>query len=152
MAGGYRLVETTRSPVRVTLVGVGAVLPEVLAAASELEAVGLGCDVVCLTSADLVFRAFQARQGIGTGPHEPQEILEVLFPRSRTAPIVSVIDGHPHTLSFLGAVNATPITCLGVDNFGQVGDVEDLYRHFGIDQATIVGAAWDLIEEETLRS
>jgi pyruvate dehydrogenase E1 component len=57
-----------------------------------------------------------------------------------------VIDGHPHTLSFLGAIHCTPIACLGVADFGQSGDVEDLYRHFGIDADTIVGAAIDLLD------
>jgi pyruvate dehydrogenase complex dehydrogenase (E1) component len=33
-----------------------------------------------------------------------------------------------------------------VDDFGQSGDVPDLYRAFGIDTDTIVGAASDLIE------
>jgi pyruvate dehydrogenase E1 component len=145
LAGGYRLRETTKPSVLVTLVGMGAVMPEVLAAASELETLGLGCDVVCLTSADLVFRAMQARRGVGPGS---AGVLEALFPAERSAPIVSVLDGHPHTLSFLGAINSTSITCLGVSDFGQVGDVGDLYRHFGINQATIVGAAWDLIEQE----
>jgi pyruvate dehydrogenase E1 component len=145
LAGGYRLRETPRPSVLVTLVGMGAVLPEVLASADELESLGLGCDVICLTSADLVFRAFQARQGIGPGS---ADVLGALFPRDRSAPIVSVLDGHPHTLSFLGAINSVPITCLGVSDFGQVGDVGDLYRHFGIDRATIVGAAWDQIEQQ----
>ena len=62
------------------------------------------------------------------------------------APIVSVLDGHPHTLSFLSAVRQTPIACLGVSGFGQSGDVEDLYEHFGIDTNTIVGAAIDLVQ------
>jgi pyruvate dehydrogenase E1 component len=144
LAGGYRLWETSQPSVLVTLVGMGAVMTEVLTAATELESLGLGCDVVCLTSADLVFRALQARQGIGLGS---AEVLAALFPPDRSAPIVSVLDGHPHTLAFLSAINSTPMTALGVSNFGQVGDVGDLYRHFGIDQATIVGAAWDLIEQ-----
>ena len=67
-------------------------------------------------------------------------------PDGRTAPIVTVLDGHPHTLSFLAAIRGAPIACLGVDDFGQSGDVEDLYRHFGIDTDTIVGAAIDLLE------
>ena len=58
---------------------------------------------------------------------------------------VSVLDGHPHTLSFLAAINATPIAALGVQDFGQSGDVEDLYEYYGIDAETIVGAALDLI-------
>ena len=74
-------------------------------------------------------------------------VLGSLFPTERAAPIVAVLDGHPHTLSFLGAINSTPIACLGVTDFGQVGEVEDLYRHFGIDASTIIGAAWDLLDE-----
>jgi pyruvate dehydrogenase E1 component len=59
--------------------------------------------------------------------------------------MVTVLDGHPHTLSFLGSVAGAPISCLGVDDFGQSGDVADLYRHFGLDVDTIVGAALDLL-------
>jgi pyruvate dehydrogenase E1 component len=142
VAGGYRLRNATGRP-EVTLVGVGAVMPNVIAAADALASAEVGCDVVCLVSADLVFRALQARQGLRTGD---ADILDELFPADRVAPIVSVLDGHPHTLSFLSAIRCAPIACLGVDDFGQSGDVEDLYRHFGIDTDTIIGAAIDLME------
>ncbi|HEX2102161.1 MAG TPA: pyruvate dehydrogenase [Solirubrobacteraceae bacterium] len=142
LAGGYVLRAADGAPA-VTLVGMGAIVPEVLAAADELEAAGIAADVVCLTSADLVFRALQARQGLGDGDHR---VLDELLPADRAAPIVSVLDGHPHTLSFLSAVRRVPIASLGVADFGQSGDVEDLYRHFGIDTETIVGAALDLLD------
>jgi pyruvate dehydrogenase E1 component len=144
LAGGYRL----RSPAApsVTLVGMGVVLPEVLAAADELSAAGIEAAVVCLTSADLVFRALQARRGLGLPAwSDDDSVLSAILPRSQATPIVTVLDGHPHTLSFLGAVNDVPISCLGVQDFGQSGDVPDLYRHFGIDAETIVGAALDLL-------
>ncbi len=141
--GGYRLREAERKPT-VCLVGMGVVMPGVVAAASALEADGVACDVVCLTSADLVFRATQARRGLANWQTSP---LEALFPKERAAPIVAVLDGHPHTLSFLGTINSSPIACLGVSDFGQAGDIDDLYRHFGIDTSTIIGAAWDLIDE-----
>jgi pyruvate dehydrogenase E1 component len=121
----------------------GAILPDVLGAAEELSAAGLAIEVVCLTSADLVFRALQARQGLGEGDYA---ILDVLFPAQRRAPIVAVLDGHPHTLAFLSAVRCVPIANLGVHDFGQSGDVQDLYKHFGIDTETIIGAALDLID------
>jgi pyruvate dehydrogenase E1 component len=73
-------------------------------------------------------------------------ILDELFPPSRRAPLVTVLDGHPHALSFLGALSSGQIACLGVNDFGQSGDVQDLYRHFGIDAEEIAGAAFDLIE------
>jgi pyruvate dehydrogenase E1 component len=59
---------------------------------------------------------------------------------------VTVHDGHPHTLAFLGAIRADRIATLGVTGFGQSGSLDDLYRYFGIDADTIVGAALDLIE------
>jgi pyruvate dehydrogenase E1 component len=142
LAGGYLLRRADARPV-VTLVGMGAVIPEVIAAADELEAAGNAVDVVCLTSADLVFRAMRARQGLDQRASD--QILDELFASERAAPIVSVLDGHPHTLSFLGSVRQVPIACLGVDDFGQSGDVGDLYEYFAIDTDTIVGAALDLI-------
>ena len=141
LAGGYRLRVADAAPA-VTLVGVGAVLPEVLGAADALGADGVLCDVVCLTSPDLVYRALAARQGLADGD---DAILDELFPASRATPIVSVMDGHPHTLSFLAAIRGVPIAGLGVTDFGQSGDVDDLYRHFGIDTDTIAGAAADLL-------
>jgi pyruvate dehydrogenase E1 component len=142
LAGGYRL-RAAPSPPATTLVAVGAMVPEVIAAADELAQADIPCDVVCLTSPDLIFRALQARQGLADGEYE---ILDELFPAERVAPIVTVLDGHPHTLSFLSAIRCAPIACLGVSDFGQSGDVEDLYRYFGIDTDTIVGAALDLLE------
>ena len=145
LAGGYRLRDSAERGLRpaVTLVGVGAIVPEVVRAAELLEEEGgIGADVVCLTSPDLVFRALQARQGLGEAAHR---ILDDLFPPNRALPIVSVVDGHPHTLSFLGAVRTVPIACLGVSEFGQSGELDVLYEHHGIDPETIIGAALGVI-------
>ena len=142
LAGGYRLQDADGAPV-ITLVGVGAMMPEVISAAEQLSSASLPCDVVCLTSPDLVFRAWRASQGLQPGD---DSILDVLFPAERQAPIVTVQDGHPHTLSFLSSVRRVPIACLGVSDFGQSGDVDDLYRYFGIDAEAIVSTAIDLLE------
>ena len=142
LAGGYRLRTAAGRP-DVVLVGVGAILPEVLAAADELEAAGVGADVLCLTSPALVFRAVQARRGLARAD---EAVLDDLFPAERAAPIVSVLDGHPHTLAFLGGIHHVPQASLGVSDFGQSGDLQDLYRHFGIDADTIVGAAYDVLQ------
>jgi pyruvate dehydrogenase E1 component len=141
LAGGYRIAERSQPP-QVTIVAMGKVVAEALAAARELGTDGVAADVVCLTSADLVFRALQARYGHAEAD---DAILAMLFPPQRRSPIVTVLDGHPHTLAFLGRVWGLPTACLGVQDFGQSGDVEDLYRHFGIDTETIVGTAIDLL-------
>lgn len=145
LSGGYRLrdaAERGLTPV-VTLAATGAIMPEVVRAAELLEEEGsIGADVMCITSADLLFRALQARQGLRTGEYW---ILEELFSEYRKQPIISVMDGHPHTLSFLGAIQTVPISCLGVQDFGQSGGVDELYEHYGIDVETIIGAALDMI-------
>jgi pyruvate dehydrogenase E1 component len=141
LAGGYPLRRAAERPA-ITIVAMGAPVVEAVQAGEDLAASGYATDVVCLTSADLVFRALQARSGLAGGS---DWILEQILPGDRSTPLVTVLDGHPHTLSFLSAVHAQPIACLGVDDFGQSGDVPDLYRYFGIDADTIVGAALDLL-------
>jgi pyruvate dehydrogenase E1 component len=148
LGGGYLLRAAAGGPPAVTLVAMGVTVPEACAAHDELTAAGISADLVVLTSADLVFRALRARQGVGEG--DPA-ILDAILPADRAAPIVSALDGHPHALSFLAAVNDTPVVSLGVDDFGQSGDVDHLYRHFGIDTETIVGAALDLLPEPAPR-
>jgi pyruvate dehydrogenase E1 component len=103
---------------------------------------GEGTEVICATSADLLFRALRARAGFD---YRDDSVLEELLPAERAAPIVTVLDGDPHALAFLAAVNAVPLTPLGVTRFGQSGDLADVYRHHGIDAETVVGAALDLV-------
>jgi pyruvate dehydrogenase E1 component len=138
LAGGYPLRRAKERPA-VTLAGMGAVMPEVLAAA---DALGDSTEVICVTSADLLHRALRARAGFGD---HPTEILDELLPPDRAAPMVTVLDGDPNALAFLGGVNAVPLTALGVTRFGQSGDLEDVYRHHEIDTESIVGAALDLL-------
>ena len=138
LAGGYPLRRAKGDPA-VTLVGMGAAIPEVLRAADTL---GDATEVICLTSADLIHRALRARAGFG---EHPAAILDELFPARRAAPMVTVLDGDPNALAFLAAVNAVPLTPLGVTRFGQSGDLEDVYRHHEIDAESIVGAALDLV-------
>ena len=131
LAGGYVL----RPGERATIVVVGALVPEAVAAADEL-----GVEVVVLTSPDIVFRAFQIRRGLAEGD---DAILDRLFPEPR--PLVTLLDGHPHTLAFLGGIHGAPISCLGVTEFGQSGDIAELYAYHGIDAETVVGATLDLL-------
>ncbi|MER6140059.1 pyruvate dehydrogenase [Streptomyces sparsogenes] len=140
-AGAYRLRRHGKPGV--TLAAMGALIPEALAAADRLGALGHGADVVCVTSPDLLFRALQARRGLA---EDPTWILDQVFPADRATPLVTVLDGHPHTLAFLSTVHNVPVTTLGVTRFGQSGTIEDVYRYHGIDTDSIVAAALDLVD------
>ena len=57
------------------------------------------------------------------------------------AALITIIDGHPATLSWLGAVAPHRTYPLGVGHFGQSGDIPDLYRVYGLDADAILDAA-----------
>ncbi len=144
VAGAYRLRSaggTRAGAPAVTIAAVGAVVPEALAAAERLDALGHPCDVVVVTSPGLLFEAAQARAGRGPGG---SWILDAAFPAARAAPLVTVLDGHPHTLAFLAGIHRLPAAHLGVTRFGQSGDLESVFRHHGLDADSIVGAALDV--------
>ncbi|MFF8812779.1 transketolase-like TK C-terminal-containing protein [Streptomyces pactum] len=141
VAGGYAL--RRRADATVTIAAMGAMMTEALAAADRLEQAGTVADVVCVTSPGLLHQALQARHGQGAGD---TWILDQLFPAARPTPLVTVVDGHPHTLAFLATVRQVPHRALGVTRFGQSGSLEEVYRYHGIDADSIVRAALDLTE------
>lgn len=143
VAGGYRLTSHDPAEEQVTLVGVGAIMPEVVEAAERLAAQGVVAGVVCLTSPDLVYRSYDARGD--SSPASRSDIVDVLFPADHPAPIVTVMDGHPHTLSFLAGVRGDRLKGLGVREFGQSSTVDEAYRLHGIDVGSIVDAALTLL-------
>ena len=72
-----------------------------------------------------------------------------------TAALVTVVDAHPATLSWLGSVRRNRVVPLGVDRFGQSGDLPDLYWTYSLDADAILGAvarAWTLSDRAGVRS
>ncbi|WP_037365298.1 transketolase-like TK C-terminal-containing protein [Amycolatopsis orientalis] len=143
VAGAYPIRTAAVARPDVTLVTMGAMVTEALEAADRLDALGKHADVVCVTSPGLLFRAVQARAGQDTAD---TWILESALPSERSAPMVTVLDGHPHTLAFLANVHRVRAAHLGVTRFGQSGDLRSVYRHHGIDTDSIIQAALDVAD------
>ncbi|MCS6800676.1 MAG: 1-deoxy-D-xylulose-5-phosphate synthase N-terminal domain-containing protein [Chloroflexota bacterium] len=157
LAGGYRLLEAREElgevdPKTVVQIAVaGAMVPEAVEAARRLHREGVAANLVVITSADRLSAELtdqRRRQRAGERARFGQ--LAALFPPAeRRAPIVTVVDGASHALTFLGGVFGAPVVPLGVDAFGQSGSRADLYRYYGIDADAIVAAAFaalDLVE------
>ena len=117
----------------------GAVCTEVLASAYAIAEGRRDVGVLAVTSADRLNAGWQAAQAARVrGTQFKSHIETLLEPLPRDCLIVTVIDGHPATLSWLGSVQGHQTVGLGVEHFGQTGTVQDLYRHFGIDRNSIV--------------
>ena len=103
----------------------GAVAPEAALAAEKT-----GAALLAITSAD---RLHQQWTALGARSH----IHRLLSKLPQQTKIISVLDGHPATLSWLGGVNGQAIRPLGVQSYGQSADIPDLYRIHRIDAAAI---------------
>jgi pyruvate dehydrogenase E1 component len=120
----------------------GAVAPE------AIEAVGLvGEDrrdvgLLAITSADRLNAGWTAAQRARDHGlvHARSHVERLLADVPAHCAIVSVLDGHPATLAWLGSVDGHRTRSLGVEHFGQTGTIADLYRHFGIDAQGIAKA------------
>jgi pyruvate dehydrogenase E1 component len=140
LEGGYWLVPPDAAT-EVALVFTGAVAPDVLAAhgaiADEARAA-----VLAVTSPDRLHRGWlragaAPRSGRDSAGPAVERLLAAVPPDAR---LVTVLDGHPATLSWLGSVRGQIVHALGVERFGQSGDIPALYRESGIDTEAVVEA------------
>ena len=117
--------EPERAP-DVTLVGMGAVLPDVLAAADELAAARpRGRRRLPHLRRPRLPRAAGAAGPAATAITRSSTRSSRPSGARRSS---RVLDGHPHTLAFLSAIRCVPIASLGVSDFGQSGDVPGSLR------------------------
>ncbi len=124
----------------------GTVATEAIKAAGMLGGMRRDIGVLSITSADRLNAGWQAAQRARArgqaGALSQIERMLALLPRH--CHIITVIDGFPATLSWLGGVAGHPTVSLGVEHFGQTGTVADLYRHYGIDAESITEIAVNL--------
>ena len=151
--GGYWL----RPPgpnAEIVIAYTGAVAPEAIAATGLMAEDRRDVGLLAVTSADRLNAGWTAAQrarerGVTTARSHVERLLDAV---PANAALVTVIDGHPATLGWLGSVHGHRTRSLGVEHFGQSGTIADLYRHFGIDAPGILRAAQGLIAGRPLRA
>ena len=153
--GAYRLVdrsgEAGYQPGKnvVHIFAVGAMVPEAVAASRQLLAQGVFANVFNVTGAGPLYREFQsALHATMTGKKSAGNLLEELIPATEhQVPVVTVVDGHPHSMAWIGAALNAPTTPLGVTGFGQSGTVAELYQEYKIDAANIQTACLQALKK-----
>lgn len=145
LKGGYWLRPPTAGA-EAAIAFTGAIAPEVLAAYEQMldDIPGLG--VLNVTSPDVLHREWSASKAARWTDRNAQtchaeDLLSILAP---DAGIVTVIDGSPGALSWLGGVHGMRVSPLGTDRFGQTGDLPDLYSEYRLDSAAIIDAMAEL--------
>jgi pyruvate dehydrogenase E1 component len=117
-------------------------------AAEAIEATGLIAEdrrdvgLLAITSADRLNAGWSAASRARAEGLEATSHVEALLAGvGRDCAFVTVIDGHPATLAWLGGVYGHRCRSLGVEHFGQTGTLTDLYRHYRLDVNAILEAA-----------
>jgi len=131
----------------------GVVAPEAIAAAGFLAEDRRDVAVLAVTSADRLNAGWQAasRARMRGLAHASSHVERLFAALPAFARFVTVIDGHPATLSWLGSVRGNRVAGLGVEHFGQSGRIADLYAHHGIDTPAILEAAQALVAGKPVR-
>lgn len=142
LSGGYWLREPAPGA-ELAVVYTGVVAPEAMDAFEQIREDMPGAGLLAVTSADRLHAGWRAaRHARVQGKDDAPALVETLLDRlAPDAALVSVIDGHPATLAWIGGVGRHRVYPLGVERFGQSGDIPDLYRTHGIDAGAILDAA-----------
>src|ERR1700738_3173047 len=122
----------------------GAIAPEAIEAGGFLGENRRDLGLLAVTSGARLHSGWTAARKIrrnNRGSQHASYIEKLLAPLPRDCGIVTVIDGHPAARGWLGSVRGHRVEALGVEQFGQTGSIDDLYRHHGIDANAIIDAA-----------
>ena len=145
LKGGYWLRKPAPGA-EAAIVFSGVVAPEALAAWEQLADDIPGIGLLNVTSPDLLHRGWSAQRAARwTGQEaKPCHAASLLAELSPGAGLITVLDGAPAALSWLGGVSGMQVSPLGIDRFGQTGNLPDLYRTYRLDADAIVEAAAEL--------
>jgi pyruvate dehydrogenase E1 component len=116
----------------------GVIAQEAILAAGHLGEFRRDIGVLAVTSADRIYAEFKTQSH---NLNKTSHVETLLADVPNYAKMLTVIDGHPATLTWLGGVRGNPTISHGVDHFGQTGQINDLYQHFAIDHESLVRSA-----------
>ncbi|GAA4026509.1 pyruvate dehydrogenase E1 component [Sphingomonas rosea] len=145
LQGGYWLREPGPQA-EAAIVAMGAVMPEALAAFDALADDVPGLGLLSVTSPNLLHRGWSVSSASRwNGSPADSHVARLLGRLAPSARLVTLCDAAPASLSWLGAVLGHRVAPLGVDRFGQTGNLHDLYGEYRLDGEAITEAMAGLL-------
>ena len=148
--GAYRLIDRSHDAAYrpesnvVHVMASGAMIPDAVAASNRLMVEGVYANVINVTGPGPLYRAFQQSVYDAMDGRRRREMFmaDSIDRGARRSPVVTVVDGHPHSLSWIGSALGAPVIPVGVSEFGQSGSRDELYREYRIDADSIMAACY----------
>ena len=154
LEGAYRLVdrrgEDDYHPGEnaVHILASGAMVPEAVEASRQLLDEGVYANVISVTGPGPLYKRYQdsVRAAMKFGYDRSRFMADVVPSADRAAPVITVVDAHPHSLAWMGGALNTTSFPLGVSGFGQSGSRTELYREYEVDVDSIMSASFSALE------
>ena len=128
IAGGHWVVPPAAGS-RIALAYQGPVAEEAMSAFAILREDVPEAGLLAITSPDRLHAGWlEAQRARRSGVSMTSHVEALLAPLAHGAALVTILDGHPAAHGWLGGVRGQRVVPLGVDRFGQSGDIPDLYR------------------------
>jgi pyruvate dehydrogenase E1 component len=140
IAGGHWVVAPGLGA-PITLAYQGPVAPEAEAAFAVLREEVPDAGLLAITSPDRLHAGWLAAQRARRdGTAATSHVEQLLAPLRPGGAIVTILDGHPSALAWLGGVAGQRVVPLGVERFGQSADLIDIYQEYGLNEDAILNA------------
>ncbi len=140
LSGGYWLDKPIEKSDIIILFS-GVMAPEVIEAVEIIRQDEINVSVLSITSNDRLYKNWkQSHKDRSTGLHNKSRIEELFENSTKDSVIVSINDAHSSALTWIGGAVGKKIISLGVDEFGQSGNLKDLYKTYSLDSDAIVDA------------
>ena len=125
----------------------GAIIPEVLEASKILEEWQVYPNIINVTGPGVLFQKYQnwVHSKFQNGDDSTNPLLKLLNNIDTKVPSITITDSHPHSLIWIGAALGSQTYSLGINDFGQSGEIEKLYEEYMLDTQTIVDACLDAL-------
>jgi len=125
----------------------GAIIPEVLKASKMLEEWDVYCNIINVTGPGVLFQKYQnwVHNKFKTGTNSINPLVKLLDDINTKLPSITITDSHPHSLIWIGAALGSETFSLGINTFGQSGEIEKLYEEYMLDTQTIVDACLNVL-------
>lgn len=118
----------------------GPVAPEVSNAFDALKDDIPGLGILAVTSSDQLYHDWQ-KSLTNKDNRELCHIQSLMLHLDKKATLITVQDGHPASLSWIGSTTGRKVYSLGVTDFGQSGNLHDLYSTYKIGTDAIIEMA-----------
>ena len=151
LAGAYRQIDRSSEPGYrpgtnvVHVVACGAMVPEALEASRLLLEEGIFANVINATGPGPLYDSFHHSVRASMKGGGVSFFTDVVPLNERSAPLVTVADGHPLALAWLGGALGSPTYPLGVTSYGQSGNPPELYQEYEIGERSIMAACFGAI-------